>query len=129
MSDPGAGLSAREREMMDIVHRLREVTVADVEREMVDPPSNATVRSILRVLEEKQWLQHTRDGARFVYRATESRDRTKKRALGHVVSTFFDGSISDAVAALVGRGEGRLSDRERVRVAELLRSLEEKGDA
>jgi len=52
-SDPHSGLSAREREMMDIVHQRGEVTARDVRRSMSSPPTDATVRSTLRILEEK----------------------------------------------------------------------------
>jgi len=123
-TDPGAGLSAREREVMDVVYRLREVTTADVERELADPPSNATVRSILRTLEEKGWLTHRRDGVRYVYRPVESRERTRRLAVKHLVRTFFDGSVADAVAALVGRGDV-LDEREQERLRELLEELEQ----
>ena len=123
-TDPQAGLSAREREIMDILFRLRLATAAEVRREMTDPPTDATVRSTLRVLEEKGWVGHQRDGARFMYQPIESRDRVKRRALGHVVQTFFDGSAADAVAALVGSKKG-ISEQERARIAELLREVEE----
>ena len=123
MTDPGAGLSAREREVMDIVYRLRAVTATDVEREMEDPPSNATVRSALRTLERKGWITHERDGLRYVYRAARSRERTRRDALRHVVRTFFDGSVAEAVSALVGRAD-RMDERERARIADLLARLE-----
>ena len=123
MTDPSAGLSARERQVMDIVYRLREATATDVEVEMTRPPTNATVRSILRTLEAKGHLTHGRSGATFVYRPVRPREAAKRGALSHVVRTFFDGSAADAVAALVGRGDG-LSEAERDRVSQVLRSLE-----
>ena len=88
-TDPHAGLSAREREIMDIVFRLRQATAVDIRRQMSVPPTNATVRSTLRVLETKGWVEHSRDGARFVYGPVVSRERVKSKALGHLVRTFF----------------------------------------
>ena len=128
MTDPSAGLSARERQVMDIVYRLRKATAADVERELERPPTNATVRSILRSLEAKGHLTHGRSGATFVYRPVHSRESVERGVLSHVVRTFFDGSAADAVAALVGRGEG-LSEEERTRVTDVLRGLEEEEGA
>ena len=128
MPDPSAGLSARERQVMDIVYRLREATAADVQRELAHAPTNATVRSILRTLEGKGHLTHGRAGATFVYRPVHPREQVKKGALSHLVRTFFDGSAAEAIAALVGEGEG-LSEEERRRVSELLQSLEEGGGA
>lgn len=121
--DPLAGLSAREREVMDIVLRLQEATAAQVEEELADPPSNATVRSILRTLEEKGWLEHTRDGATFVYRPTQQRTRVATHALRHLARTFFDDSPVELVSALLGSTRS-LSPEEREEMAKLLRTLD-----
>ena len=125
-SDPLAGLSAREREIMLLIYRLGEATAADVEQAMESPPTNATVRTILRSLEEKGWVTHGRDGARFVYRAMEAGSRVRRRALEHVVQTFFRGSTAEVVASLIGSSEG-LAEEERARIAELLESLDGEG--
>lgn len=121
--DPLAGLSAREREVMDIVHRLGSATAAEVRSAMHDPPTDATVRSVLRILEDKGWLAHSRDGARYVYEPVASGVGVRKQALRHVVKTFFEGSPSEAVSALIGSGK-RMSKAERERIAELLKELE-----
>ena len=126
-SDPSAGLSAREREVMDIVHRLGEATAAAIERDMDNAPSNATVRSILRTLESKGHLTHGRDGATFVYRAVQPKDKLKRDALSHVLRTFFNGSMAEAVASLAGRDSG-LSAGERKQLADLLRDLEDQDE-
>lgn len=121
--DPLAGLSAREREVMDIVHRLGTATAAEVRSAMADPPTDATVRSVLRILEEKGWLDHGRDGARYVYEPVASGAGVRKQALRHVVKTFFEGSPAEAVSALIGSGK-RMSKAERERIARLLKELE-----
>ncbi len=109
---------------MDIVHRLGSATAADVREGMADPPTDATVRSTLRILEDKGWVTHDRDGARYVYSAKAARPAVQKRALRHVVKTFFDDSPAEVVSALLGSGKRSLSKDERARIAALLRELD-----
>ena len=86
---------------MDIIHARSEATAADVSAAMPDAPSYSAVRALLRILEEKGFLKHREDGPRYVYLPVESREKARRSALQRVVETFFDGSLANAVAALV----------------------------
>ena len=66
-------LSRRERQIVDILFEHEEATAVEIRRVMTDPPSDATVRTILRILEEKQIVTYRRDGKRFVYRVRRSK--------------------------------------------------------
>lgn len=123
-ADPHASLSARERQVIDAVYQLGEATADDVRECIPDPPTNATVRSTLRVLEDKGWLQHRRDAGRYLYRAVGTRERTGSQILGHIVRTFFEDSPSEVVASLLDRRGARLDHEERQRIRELLERLE-----
>lgn len=94
-------LSRRERQIMDIIYRLGKATAAEVMDRLPDPPSYSAVRAMLRILEEKGHLFHEQVGPRYIYKATVSRDRAKKSALKRVLDTFFEGSTTQAVAALL----------------------------
>lgn len=94
-------LSRREGQIMDIVYARGEVTVADVLGDLPDPPSYSAVRALLRILEEKGFLAHRRDGPRYVYRPTVPHREARASALRRLVRTFFDGSTSQAVATLI----------------------------
>lgn len=112
MADGTGGLSRRERQIMDVVYRLGEATVADVRASIADAPSYSAVRALMRVLTEKGELTHTQDGPRYVYRATTPREEASASALQRVLSTFFDGSPSQAMAALMDLSSGDLTDDE-----------------
>ncbi|MEZ5318895.1 MAG: BlaI/MecI/CopY family transcriptional regulator [Vicinamibacterales bacterium] len=94
-------LSRRERQIMDVLHRLRRATVAAVREELPSPPSYSAVRALLRILEEKGHVRHLADGPRYLYEPTASREVERRSAVRHLVKTFFDGSTEDAVAALL----------------------------
>lgn len=98
---PGSGLGKRERQIMDIVYRRGRATAADVLDDLPDPPTYSTVRAMLRYLEDKGHLRHEQDGPRYAYLPTAPADEVRGSALAHVVRTFFDGSVSTAVAALL----------------------------
>lgn len=115
-----ADLSRRERQIMDILYRAGRATSAEVRAAMPDPPSYSAVRALLRILEEKGHLRHEQDAARYVFIPTVNRATAKRSALRHVIKTFFDGSASQAMAALVEMSGGGLDDDERARLRQLV---------
>ncbi|WP_457653890.1 BlaI/MecI/CopY family transcriptional regulator [Rhodocaloribacter sp.] len=120
-------LSRRERQIMDIIYRLGRATAAEVMENLPDPPSYSAVRALLRILEEKGHLRHRQEGPRYVYRPTVSRERAKRSALKHVLSTFFEGSVTQAVAALIDMSEDELSEDDLARIADIIRQAKEEG--
>lgn len=98
---PEHSLSRREFEVMEILHRLGRATAAEVREEMAEPPTDAAVRSVLRILVEKGHVSHAPSGPRYVYSPTVSARSAKRSAVERVVETFFDGSTEGAMAALL----------------------------
>src|SRR3989442_6552262 len=98
-------LSRRERQIMDILHSREQATAAEVLLALPEPPGYSAVRALLRILEEKGHVRHRRDGARYVYLPRASRETARRSALKRVVSTFFQGSVMQAMAALLGTGD------------------------
>ena len=97
---------------MDVIHRLGQASAAEVRGEMDDAPSYSTVRTQLRILTDKGYLQYVADGPRYIYKPTQSAEEARKRALDRVLHTFFDGSAKRAVAALVDLSADELTDRD-----------------
>lgn len=123
----GGGLSRRERQIMDVVYRLGEASVADVRSEMADAPSYSTVRTLMGVLRDKGELAHRTHGLRYVYRPTTSRDEARASALERVLSTFFEGSPAEAMAALIDRSAADMSDEELDHLEGLIRDARKEG--
>src|SRR5215213_11745012 len=99
--DPSSSLGKRERQIMEALYARGRATVAEVLEVLPDPPSYSSVRAMLRYLEDKGHVRHEEDGPRYVYLPTAPKGEVRKSALGHVVRTFFDGSVSSVVAALI----------------------------
>jgi predicted transcriptional regulator len=113
-------LSRRERQIMDILYRRGRATAGEVLADLTGDPSYSTVRTQLRVLEDKGHVHHEEVGLRYVYVPAVPRRAARKSALRHLVDTFFDGSSEQAVAALLGGEATSLSDDDLKRIADLV---------
>ena len=120
-------LSRREREIMDIIYRADEATVAEVLDAMEVPPSYSAVRSTLNILQDKGHLTHRHEGNRYVYLPTVDRSKARLSALDHVLQTFFDGSPADAVTALLEERGTKLNKQELERLSKLIRQARREG--
>ncbi len=117
VNDP---LSAREREILDLVYRLNEATATQVIAEMKQPPSRSAVRTFLKILEQKGYLRHKKVGREYLFTATKSRESVGRKAVNHVLQTFFGGSLSDAVASYLSKPGTKIDDDELVRLEKLI---------
>ena len=128
MSNAGSGrsLARREREILDILYRRGRATAAEVMDDLGAERSYSTVRTQLRVLEQKGHVRHEVDGTRYVYLPSVPRHTARRSALRHMVDTFFDGSPEKVVAALLGDAKA-LSDEELDRIAHLVDKAREEG--
>src|SRR3954471_15691999 len=120
-------LSRREREIMETLYAAEGLTAAEVRERMPNPPSDSAVRTHLRILEEKGHVRHEQQGPRYVYSPVVSRAKARKSALKALVHTFFDGSMEQAVAALIDESRSKLSAEELDRLANLIDQARKEG--
>jgi predicted transcriptional regulator len=120
-------LSRRERQIMDVLHSRARATAAEVLAGLPDPPSYSAVRALLRILEEKGHIKHESEGARYVYLPRVSKETASRSALKRVVATFFKGSVSQAVAALLEAPDTELSETELDKLQRLIKQAKKEG--
>lgn len=109
-------LSRRERQIMDILFELGEASAQDVQKRLPDPPSYSSVRALLGKLVEKGVVSFVQDGPRYIYSPVQNLDSARQNALQRLLRTFFGGSVSRAVNALLGSGCDDLSQEELDRI-------------
>lgn len=112
---------------MDILYRLGSATAAEIREDLPDAPSYSAVRSLLRILEDKGHLRHQYDGPRYVFTPIVSRPTAQKSALRQMVRTFFDGSATQAVAALLDMSASDLTDDELEQLGRLVEQAKGEG--
>jgi len=124
---PAAGLSRRERQIMDILYRRGKSPASEVREAMPNAPSYSAVRAMLRVLEEKGHIRHQAEGLKYVYLPTVPRDKAKRSAVKHLVDTFFKDSPDQVVAALLDVSSTRLTSADLDRMAEMIEEARREG--
>lgn len=120
-------LSRRERQVMDILHRRGEATVAEIMGDLPDPPTYSAVRSVLRILGEKELIHFKEDGPRYVYYPATATETARDDVLAHVVQTYFAGSPEQAVTALLRMSDVDVSDNEIERLRNAIRQARQHG--
>ena len=120
-----ARLSRRAREVLEAVYRLERATAAEVQDALPDPPSYSAVRTHLRILEERGHVKHVSEGPRYVYMPCVPKERASRGAVRHLVDTFFEGSVTQAVAALLASSKSELSGDEIGRLETLIQNARE----
>ncbi len=121
MGDRGpAGLTRRERQILDVVYAAGRATAAEVRAALPDPPSDSAVRTLLRIMERKGHLTHAAVGGRYVYAPVRRRPQAGRGALRGLLRTFFDNSAARAVAALLDGSVADLSPAELDEIAALV---------
>lgn len=98
-------LSRRENQIMDIVYELREATAVQIQERLPDAPSNSSVRTLLRILEDKGFLTHRIESGKFIYSPAIATEKAEQSAIQHLLKTFFGGSAPRAVAALLSTAD------------------------
>ncbi len=107
MKDRMADLGELEREVMQLVWSSGEITAEAVREKLARKPKESTVRTVLRRLEEKNYVTHTVSGRTFVFRAAAPRQVVAARAVKQIVEWFCNGSLEEV---LVGLADARLLD-------------------
>jgi BlaI family penicillinase repressor len=120
-------LSRRERQIMDVLHRVPRATVAAVRAELPSPPSYSAVRALLAILERKGHIRHIVEGPRYLYEPVAARAVERRSALRHLVHTFFGGSAEDAVIALLESSDTRLSKKQLDELARRIAAARDEG--
>jgi BlaI family penicillinase repressor len=96
-------LTPLELKVMNVLWRLRKAFV----KEMIeawpdqDAPKYNTVSTIVRILQEKGFVDHKAFGRSHQYFPAISKAQYQKRHLRSVVSDVFSGSMSGLVSALL----------------------------
>lgn len=120
-------LGHRERQIVDAVFRLGEASVGDVLEVLPDPPTYSTVRKMMSLLEEKGMLKHRREGTKYIYRPVKSRETASRSAVKHLLATFFSGSATDAVNAILDAASDNLRKEDFDRLRKMIDQARREG--
>jgi len=122
-----SALSRREQQVMDILHRRREATVAEIMDDLPDPPTYSAVRSVLRILGERGLVRYKEDGPRYIYSPSIATEAAREDVLAHVVRTYFGGSPEQAVTALLRMSDADIGPQDLDRLRKTIDRARQRG--
>jgi len=106
--EPLPPLGDLEHEVMQLIWTRGPATADRVRKLMPRRLKDATIRTVLRRLEEKGYVKHSIDGRTFVYEAVEQRKEVAAKAVKRIVDWFCEGSLDELLTGMV---ESALLDR------------------
>ncbi len=122
-------LSKREQQIMEVLYSRESASANEVMEALPDRPGNATVRKLLRILEDKGQVDHVDEKGVFVYKPRVTKESAAKGALNKLVQTFFAGSLKDTMATLIDANDRNLSDSELDDLQILIDKARDRNDA
>jgi BlaI family penicillinase repressor len=101
MKDELPPLGDLEHELLTILWTHGEMTAAGVRTYVARKLKDATIRTVLRRLEEKGYVTHSVEAGTFIYRPKESAETAAANAVKGIVDRFCGGSMERVLRALV----------------------------
>ena len=120
-------LSRRERQIMEIIFQMGESSASEVQKRMPVELSNSSVRTLLRILENKGFLKHEEKGLKYVYTPAIEQKRAQKKALNNLIKTFFNGSPEGVVTAILNSEDIKLSGDELNKLSDIIEKAKKEG--
>lgn len=120
-------LTRRERQIMNVVYRLGQASAAEIVEHLQGEHKNATIRTLLGVLEDKGFLRHERVKGKYIYYPTIPRQKAARAALNQVLETFFRGSEARAVISILKKSDATLTDDDADLILDLIRKSRKEG--
>jgi len=90
-----------EREVMQLIWANGSLTAEFVRERLARRLKESTVRTVLRRLEEKGYVNHAVEGRTYVYQATHPRGKVAAKAVQRIVDLFCNGSVEEVLVGMV----------------------------
>jgi len=119
---PHLELTRRERQVLEAVISLGRATVSQITEQLAGAVTYDAVRSALRLLRAKGLVTYEHDGKRYVYRSALPQRQAQQGALRHLVQTFFQGSRTSTMTALLQLNDRDLSEEDLDKLDELIQN-------
>jgi len=92
-------LTKAEDQVMQVLWKLEKAFVKDIVEQMPEPkPAYNTVSTIIRILENKGFVEHKAYGKTHEYYPTITREKYTKFYLNNLIKGYFDGSFQNLVS-------------------------------
>ena len=121
-------LSKRERQIIEIIITRGKVTAQDLESEMPEKLSNSTIRTLLRILVQKNVLTIEKLAGKYLYKPVFNKEDVKNSAIKNLFRMFFGNSPFKAVSSLIDSNNDQFSEKELDELESMIKRAKDKRD-
>ncbi len=108
-------LTKAEEEVMQILWKLQESNVASIIEQMLDPkPAYNTISTIIRILENKEFVSHRKEGKGYIYFPLVKKEDYSSQSLNKLMNNYFNGSFRNMVSFFVKKNDMDIKDLEQI---------------
>lgn len=108
-------LTKAEEEIMQILWELKETNVAGIINEIPEPkPAYNTVSTIVRILENKGFVDHRKKGKGYLYFPIVEKETYSDQSITQLMNNYFNGSFKSMVSFFMKKNDMSTSDLERI---------------
>lgn len=108
-------LTKAEEEIMQILWDLKEANVASVIEKMPEPkPAYNTVSTIVRILENKEFVDHRQEGKGYIYFPIVQKETYSNQSMNQLMNNYFNGSFKSMVSFFMKKNDMSSKDLEAI---------------
>ncbi|KAA1244051.1 BlaI/MecI/CopY family transcriptional regulator [Aquimarina sp. RZ0] len=108
-------LTKAEEEVMQLLWELKESNVASIIDKMSEPkPAYNTISTIIRILENKQFVSHRKKGKGYIYFPLVKKEEYSNQSLNKLMNNYFNGSFRNMVSFFVKKNDMNIKDLETI---------------
>ncbi|MFD2563123.1 BlaI/MecI/CopY family transcriptional regulator [Aquimarina rubra] len=108
-------LTKAEEEVMQLLWELNEGNVAAIIDKMPEPkPAYNTISTIIRILENKEFVSHRKEGKGYVYFPLVKKEEYSNQSLNKLMNNYFNGSFRNMVSFFVKKNDMNIEDLETI---------------
>lgn len=112
---PFPELTKAEEEIMQLLWKLKEANVARLIEEMKGgKPAYNTVSTIVRILENKGFVDHKKAGRGHIYFPLVEKETYTKSTLNKLMNNYFNGSVKSMLSFFVKKNDLSVGELEEI---------------
>ncbi|MCK8521082.1 BlaI/MecI/CopY family transcriptional regulator [Aquimarina sp. D1M17] len=108
-------LTKAEEEVMQLLWQLDEANVAAIIEQLPEPkPAYNTISTIIRILENKEFVSHRKQGKGYIYFPLVKKEEYSNQSLNKLMNNYFNGSFRNMVSFFVKKNDMDIKDLESI---------------
>ncbi len=108
-------LTKAEEEVMLLLWKLEEANVATLIEAIPEPkPAYNTVSTIIRILENKQFVNHRKVGKGYIYFPIVEKEYYSNKSMNKMINSLFGGSFSGMVSFFMKENDVDITELEEI---------------